>query len=264
MQFCYLPEAIEQITQNKPYTVTKVGLSGAEVRLYDELVLKIQPHTEQSANEATFMRYLQGKNLAPDLVAYATRDNLDYILMSRLKGDMLCSDRFLSNPRLLLEQAREVFYSLWQLPIQDCPCNMTLKRKLSLAQSNVLNNRVDLNNVNPELLGVDGRFKTPELLLKWLIDNKPNEDLTVTHGDFCLPNVFVCGNKAGIIDFPYGGVADRYCDIALFYRSLKSNLNGEYGGKVYGELDDKLFFDALAIKPDFAKIDYYILLDELF
>ena len=51
-----------------------------------------------------------------------------------------------------------------------------------------------------------------------------------------------------------GGVGDIYQDIALCVREL-------------GEIDPKcvdLLFKELDIKPDYEKIKYYILLDELF
>ena len=259
-----LPEKIFKIGQDKPYVINKVGMSGSEVRVYDDFVLKIQPHTEQSVNEAAFMCYLKGKVFAPEVLAYETQGAMDYLLMSKLEGEMLFADRFLSNQPLLLEKAGEILHMLWKLPVQNCPCDMSLERKLRIAQYNVEYNNVDLECVNPKLLGINGRFKTPEQLMKWLVDNKPSEELTVSHGDFCLPNIIVCSNRVGIIDFPYGGIADKYCDIALFRRSLKSNLRGEYGGKSYGELDEKLFFDILGITPDFGKINYYELLDELF
>lgn len=259
-----LPEKIFEIERNLPYRVLTIGLSGAEVREYDDFVLKIQPRTEQSQNEAAFMKFLKGRTLAPNLLAYETQNGYDYIIMSKLNGKMLCDDEFLQNQRQLLEHASNAMRALNSLPVNECPCDMSLAVKLRLAEHNVVNNLVDLDMVNPSTFGSKGRFLNPEKLLAWLYDNKPDEELTVSHGDFCLPNIIVCGDKVGIIDFPYGGVADKYCDIALFYRSLKSNLCGEYGGKAYGELDEKLFFDVLGIKPDFGKIDYYILLDELF
>ncbi|MBQ5323467.1 MAG: hypothetical protein J6J07_08525, partial [Oscillospiraceae bacterium] len=60
------------------------------------------------------------------------------------------------------------------------------------------------------------------------------------------------------------GIADRYQDIALCYRSLHHNFSGIYGGKPYSGYDESMLFEALGIKPDFEKIRYYILLDELF
>lgn len=259
-----LPPRILEIAQNKPYELSHIGLSGAQVRKYQDFVLKIQPRTEKSVNEAQFMRFLQGKALAPEVIEYETQDGYDYLLMSKLAGEMLTADKYLSNQALLFEKVNDVLSALWSIPAKDCPCDMTLARKLGFARYNVEHNRVDLKYTDPERLGANGRFKTPEALLQWLVANKPTEDLTVTHGDFCLPNIFDCGRAAGIIDFPYGGVGDKYCDIALLRRSIKSNLAGEYGGKVYGEFDEKLFFDVLNITPDYDKIEYYVLLDELF
>lgn len=60
------------------------------------------------------------------------------------------------------------------------------------------------------------------------------------------------------------GIADKYQDIALCYRSLKNNLAGRYGGRAYKDFDAGMLFRALDIAPDWDKIRYYILLDELF
>ena len=259
-----LPPKIELLVSKKPYKVVNVGLSGAGVFAYDDCVLKVQSHTEQSVNEVAFMRYLKGKVLAPELIECETHNGLDYLLMSKLEGQMLFADKYLSNQTLLLEKAGEILHTLWKLTVQNCPCDMSLERKLRIAQYNVEHDKVNLQCVNPKLLGINGHFKTPEQLLHWLVDNKPSEEFTITHGDFCLPNIIACGNSVGIIDFPYGGVADKYCDMALLSRSIKSNLAGEYGGKIYGEFDEKLFWNVLNITPDYDQIEYYILLDELF
>ena len=59
-------------------------------------------------------------------------------------------------------------------------------------------------------------------------------------------------------------LADKWQDIALCYRSLKHNKNGLYGGGQYEGVSPDLLFDRLTIQPDWDKIRYYILLDELF
>ena len=87
----------------------------------------------------------------------------------------------------------------------------------------------------------------------------------ISHGDFCLPNIFFEGNRlSGLIDLGHGGVGDRYLDIALCYRSLKHNFDGTYGGKVYEDFDPDGLFVHLGIEPNREKIRYYLLLDELF
>ncbi len=43
-------------------------------------------------------------------------------------------------------------------------------------------------------------------------------------GAYCLPNIFMKDNKvSGYIDLGRGGLADKYQDIALCYRSLLHN-----------------------------------------
>ena len=59
--------------------------------------------------------------------------------------------------------------------------------------------------------------------------NRPEEDIVLTHGDFCLPNVFVKdGAISGFIDLGKMGPADRWQDIAIAIRSLEHNFNGKY------------------------------------
>lgn len=83
----------------------------------------------------------------------------------------------------------------------------------------------------------------------------PKEDKVLSHGDYCFNNYFAENNQvSGYIDMGRGGVGDRYQDIALCVREL---MNYE---KKYTEL----LFSHLNIEPDYEKIRYYILLDELF
>ena len=98
-----------------------------------------------------------------------------------------------------------------------------------------------------------------------MLENKPDEEPVFSHGDFCLPNIFFDKNGlSGLIDLGRAGIADRWCDIALCYRSLKDNYSGRYSGQIQTDFKEAHFFDALELRPDWDKIRYYILLDELF
>lgn len=102
-------------------------------------------------------------------------------------------------------------------------------------------------------------------MLEWLDQNKPDEEPVLSHGDYCLPNLFGVGEQVcGYIDLGRAGIGDKWCDIALCYRSLRDNLAGKYGGQVYDNFDPALLFAYLELEPDWEKIQYYILLDELF
>ena len=68
----------------------------------------------------------------------------------------------------------------------------------------------------------------------------------------------------GIIDVGRSGILDRWNDIAICYRSLKDNTSGIYGKPEYRNFKTEKFFEKLNIEPDWRKIEYYLLLDELF
>ena len=153
---------------------------------------------------------------------------------------------------------------IWETDILDCPVKNDLSTVLKEAEYRVEHGLVDVDDAEPETFGKGG-FKDPQQLFEWLCDNRPDEDPVLSHGDFCLPNVFINDDKfSGFVDIGRMGIADRYQDIALCYRSLHHNFSGIYSGKSYPGYDEKMFFEALGIEPDYDKIKYYILLDELF
>ena len=64
----------------------------------------------------------------------------------------------------------------------------------------------------------------------------PTEDLVFTHGDYCLPNIMVDGNRlAGSIDWGYAGVGDPYRDFVAAEYSVRRNLEEEYVPQFFKE-----------------------------
>ena len=184
--------------------------------------------------------------------------------MSRLSGKMTCDHTIINDPMHLIDLLCEGLQMLWDTDVSDCPCDASLDQHLSAAEYRVKNGLVDMDDAEPDTFGETG-FKNPEELLAWLKDNRPAEDIVLSHGDYCLPNVFADEKGiSGFIDLGRAGYADRYRDIAICYRSLTSNLRGSYGGHPPVEFDADELFRKLGITPDWEKIRYYILLDELF
>ena len=67
------------------------------------------------------------------------------------------------------------------------------------------------------------------------------KDPVLSHGDFCLPNIFIeDGKVSGLIDLGDTGVNDKWLDIALCYRSLKHNADGTWGKKIYEDVNPDL------------------------
>ncbi len=261
--FC-IPEIINDLISGKPYIFDETGMSDSSVLIFDDVVLKIQKDSPFIRNEHLMMKWLGNKVLAPECISNITENGVNYLLMSRISGKMACEDEFMNNPKQLLSVLADAFNSLWKVDISDCPVKNDLSTVLKEAEFRVEHGLVDVDDAEPETFGKGG-FKDPQQLFEWLCNNRPDEDPVLSHGDFCLPNVFINDDKfSGFVDIGRMGIADRYQDIALCYRSLHHNFSGVYGGKSYDGYDEKMFFEAIGIEPDYDKIRYYILLDELF
>ena len=210
------------------------------------------------------MRYLKGKLPVPEVLAYEKDEKYRYILMSMIPGKVACDPYYMEHPKEMIRVLSDALKLLWSVDISDCPRKQDLDAVLAEAKYRVEHDLVDLSDAEPETFG-EGGFKDAEELLSWLMENKPSYEPVLTHGDFCLPNIFIKDGKlSGFIDLGNTGTGDRWMDIALCYRSLKHNADGTWGGKVYPDIRPEVLFEELGITPDWDRINYYILLDELF
>lgn len=259
-----LPEELKEMIVGQDYEVDSIGMSGSEILMFEDKVLKVQPETEETKSECMMLKWLEGKLPVPKILYQVSREGKNYLLMSRVQGMMTCDEELMSKPEVLVSILAEALKTLWSVDISDCPMAWQLDKMLAVAKESVEKGEVDVDNVEPETFGENG-FAGPEELWAWLVANKPEEELVLSHGDFCLPNIFVQDGKlAGYIDLGRAGMADKWKDIAICYRSLLHNFSGVYGGKVYEGFQPEMLFEALEIEPDWDKINYYILLDELF
>lgn len=257
-----IPDSIKSKIGSQKYKVDKVGMSSSNILLFSDKVLKIQDICEEADNEIQAMQWLEGRLSVPRIIAHEKEDGKNYLLMTKVAGKMACDETYMNDPERLTGLLAQALKILWQMNISNCPLDWSLDRKLKAAQYAVENDLVDMD-VEPDTYGENG-FKDPEDLLRWLAANRPEEEKVLSHGDFCLPNIFIDNDKFSFIDLGRTGLADKWCDIALCYRSLMHNYSGKYGGKEYPGFCPDMLFDRLEIAPDWEKIRYYILLDELF
>lgn len=259
-----LPKKIQNIIGLEPYEADHVGMSGSDIRIFTDKVLKIRTDDEEALNERKAMQWLRGQISVPYIIMHESKDGNSYLLMTKVNGRKACDNALMNNPKKLTELLAKALKELWKVDISDCSLDWTLKRKLQVAKFNVENNLVDMENVEPGTFGENG-FKDPEELLQWLTEHYAAEELVLSHGDFCLPNIFIADDETiSYIDLGRTGVSDKWCDIALCYRSLKHNYTGKYMTAEYHDYNPNMLFEQLGIEPDWEKIKYYILLDELF
>ena len=258
------PNKLQQYIENKSYICDQIGMSGAGVYIFEDMVLKVQKIDTESENEVKMLMWLNGKMTVPNIIEHIRENGYSYLLMNKCTGKMACDPEYMKQPKRQVELLAETMHHLWSIPINDCPCQFFLDKRLEMAKDNIINNRVDINDTEPNTFGPNG-FRDPDALLYWLQENKPDEEPAICHGDFCLPNIFLSeSGLTGMIDLGRAGAADPWLDIALCCRSLEHNYNGVYDGNRYEGYHRQMLFDALGIQPDLERIRYYILLDELF
>ena len=263
MENTRIPDGIQKLIQSRPYTVDGTGMSGSQVLLFPEFVLKISKPSELTPGMVRVMRWLEGKLPAPRVIHFEKDGEKEYLLMTRVNGKMACDKSYLEQPELLLSLLAEALHMLWQVDWTDCPQSRSLEDELSHARYSLENGLVDFSRCEPETFGPGG-FKSPEALLFWLESNKPPLEPAFSHGDCCLPNIFFSENQvSGFIDLGDAGIADRWRDLSLCFRSLRHNTDGTYGHTIPGFRQEKLF-DYLGVTPDWDKMRYYLLLDEFF
>ena len=263
MAHIYLPQELKSILEGQTYSIDDIGMSASQVLIFEDKVLKIRPETEETKSECTMLAWLDGKVPVPKILFHACENGTDYLLMSKVNGKMSCDKAYMEHPRELVSMLAKALKLLWKVDVTDCPETWDLKRKLPITKQNVDRNLVDMENVEPETFEEQG-FKNPQELYEWLIENQPKEDRMLVHGDFCLPNIFFADDEiTGFIDIGRMGIGDKWQDIALCYRSLKHNFGGKYTSKIYEDFNPDILFEELGIEPDWDKIKYYILLDEL-
>ena len=264
-----LPASIKKLIASKPYTVDSFGKSGSGVFVFDDCVLKIVDARnklirENNESSVQVMRWLEGKLPVPKVICYEADNDFQYLLMSRISGKMSCDEYYLEHPRELCRLLAQAFKMLWSIDVTGCPRERAIDNELEEAKYRVENNLVDLDDAEPDTFGENG-FENPQALLAWLQNHKPEYEPVLSHGDFCLPNIFLKDNQvSGFIDLGAVGIGDKWRDIALCYRSLKHNVDGTFGGKIYPDVNPDLLLEELGIDTNHEKIRYYILLDELF
>jgi aminoglycoside phosphotransferase len=210
------------------------------------LVLKIAPGL---VPEERRLRWLKDKLPVPEVVATASQDGTDYLLMTRLPGVDGSDDRVHRDGGRFVELLAEALRTVHAVPTADCPFSATVDSLLEIAEQRVSQGVLETSDFPAHYLG-----RSPRELLQALHELRLSDEGAVfTHGDASLPNVlFHRGQVSGFIDLGLAGIADPYRDLGLAARSLTRNMGGKWV---------RPFLEAYGAPMDERRIEFFILLD---
>ena len=222
-----------------------------EATYYLKVIDKVFSKTTYSVRrEAAVMQWLADKLNVPKLVESGQIEDNEYLIMSELKGQHI--DDFVTTPLQYITYLVQAIKLLWTVDISDCKFSSRLDFRLQELDYLLKNNLADVDLANWQ---DTTNFTKPEELYSWLCNSRLPEELAFSHGDIGA-NFFVADGEILFYDLARCGIADKWVDIALCVRDIRDYYpDSEY---------EKIFFDMLGVEPDYKKIDYYILLDEMF
>lgn len=247
----HLPLTIHDIIGNASVSEISVGMSSDSVYRIDSNDCYFLKIGETLKDECERLQWLEDKLVAPRVVHYEVNQGKHYLLTSAVRGEMVFEvDLPVERKVELMAEAAHIWHSI---PIDNCPFDRTTNSQIELARYNLAHHRVDTSRFASMFYG-----KPEAELFTDLLNAIPeqDEDLVVTHGDLCLPNILVdreSGQITGFVDLGDVGVSDRHLDLVLASLSIQFNLGGKYIGRFY-ELCD--------VPYDPEKFHFYSILNE--
>ena len=88
-----MPAAVAAVLGGRAGEREDLGKSGVQVILFDDYVLKVRPENDRDTMDVRILESLSGKAPVPQVAAHEVKDGLDWLVMTRLRGEELCHPR---------------------------------------------------------------------------------------------------------------------------------------------------------------------------
>lgn len=257
-----VPESMSAEVAGYAWARDKVGESGGAVyRLHGkpgapDLYLKHGRDTVADAivDEMARLRWLAGHLSVPAVVHFNCSADEAWLLMTAVPGktayQLLQADP--GQHHIVVDALARFLQRLHAIPASACPFNSDHACRLALAHARIAAGLVDEDDFDDERAGWSAQQVWDAM--QALLPLAP--DPVVTHGDYSLDNLLIVdGEVAGCIDAGRVGIADRYQDLAIAWHCL-----AEFGPA----LQERFLQRYGVAEPDRRKLEFYLMLDELF
>jgi kanamycin kinase len=199
-----------------------IGHSGAAVWFIDKdggYFLK-RAAKGQLQRQADMTRYLHGKGLTSEVLAYVSAEQ-DWLLTASVHGNDCVAEKYLAQPERLCDILAEQLARLHALDCADCPVQNHTEQYLTAVEQNYRTGEYDRSHF-PDSYGYASADEAYAIVQTHghLLRND-----TLLHGDYCLPNIILNDWAfSGFIDLDNSGVGDRHVDVFWALWSLEHNL----------------------------------------
>lgn len=256
------PRSISVMLEACSWERDTIGQAGAAVyklhgnKTAPELFLKHGNDSvaEDISEEKQRLDWLADRISVPKVMQFSRTPNEAWLLMNALPGKTAHQILHASpnSGPAIVDAMVSFLRRLHAIPTSECPFDGGLGLRLGQARRRIDAGVIDVGDFDDERQGWNA-----EQVWEAIQQQLPFEsDAVVTHGDFSLDNILIRDDiVVGCIDVGRAGVADRYQDLAILWNAL-----GEFGS----ELQDRLFDEYGIRHPDDRKLQFHLMLDELF